>query len=421
MTRRLDVPTDMSRSAPISFGVWAVAEWGAEIAMNAPTTSCPNCGGIPASTRVTPEGTTWAICSRCAFNYPMSATPSGPGAFGAPAYGPSPGGPGGFGAPAQGAFGAPAQGAFGAPAQGAFGAPAQGAFGAPAQGAFGAPSPGAFGAPSQGTFNPPSQGAFGAPAQGGFGAPAQPGFGAPAQGGFGAPAQGGFGVPVYPTPAAPPARSRPRGLMAFGCMPFLTMLPMIFLFSPRACSSMDDSHQVALDALRNCPRAHAALGDDIDAAWFGLHTGESSTGGGFGNASWSFAVTGSRGRGDFWYNAQMQGGEWRIVNASLEVDGETIQVPGGCGQLAVPAAPAAPIAAPSTSPAAPSAGPCDRMQACCDVAGSEQVLEGLCRSVSLVRTTPNADTTCQQLYDSAGRLLGATGRPIPAPCQPASP
>ena len=246
-------------------------------------------------------------------------------------------------------------------------------------------------------------------------------------GGFGAAAPSGPApLPVQPAAAMPayppitPQRSRSGLLRLLFMGPTIllsTLLPMVFIFCPRACSSIDDSHQVALDELRRCPRAQAILGDGIDAAWVGMHTGESSSGGSYGSAQWSFAVEGASARGTYSYTAVQRGGPWELTSATLVAGGQTVQVPGGCGGSAAPTTPGT-SPPPSNAPPASTAGACDRFARCCATpAGSTERLRGMCSTLPLLRTTANAEQSCQQMIGSAAFLLSTDGQAVPPECR----
>lgn len=206
-------------------------------------------------------------------------------------------------------------------------------------------------------------------------------------------------------------------------LPFVIALPLVF--SPRVCAEIDGSHQAALDTLRSCPRAQQLLGNDIEAAWVGTHCGESSEGGGSGSSHWSFTVTGSQSQGTYEFTAFKSGGQWSVSTATLWVDDQTVQVPGGCGVAqpfptapvpnvppgtptpGVPTSPAPPIS--PTPPTQAGGGECARMDACCAAAGSNQHVRGMCQSLPAVRMSPNAEQTCGQLRQAAVQVLAATG------------
>lgn len=236
----------------------------------------------------------------------------------------------------------------------------------------------------------------------------------------------------------PSAGAAPRGFVAapkppssglgrkgcFGC--FMVgpgslglFIPMAVLFCPKTCATIDESHRVAMEELKGCARAREVLGEDLDAAWIGTSSGESSSGANSGSARWSLTVEGSRGRGDYSFSAIKDVHGWHVTSATLIANGETIHIPHGCGLLQ-PAEETPPWASSTASPSAavPSvAGACDRLDRCCDVAGHGQAMEAICRSAPLVRGQPNGDQTCSQLLGSANQLLSLTGT-APPECQP---
>jgi hypothetical protein len=225
-------------------------------------------------------------------------------------------------------------------------------------------------------------------------------------------------MPVYP-PIKRRSRSPLRLLFMGPTILLSTLLPMVFIFCPRACSSIDDSHQVALDELRRCPRAHVLLGRDIDAAWVGMHTGESSSGGSYGSAQWSFAVEGSSGRGTYSYSAVQRGGPWELMSATLVAGGQTVQVPGGCGAApeVIAPAPLGTSSSPGTRPPSTD-GACDRLARCCATpAGTTENLRAVCTTVPLLRTTANGEQSCQQIFGSAAFLLSSDGQALPPECR----
>ena len=105
---------------------------------------------------------------------------------------------------------------------------------------------------------------------------------------------------------------------------------MSFL-SPHACAG---SRGDVLKAINTCPAAVAALGDDIDQTFLGFACVPSSESSGNCAAdSWSgyenatMRVEGSRASGQLDFSASMRGcGNWSLVSATVEVDGETLAV-----------------------------------------------------------------------------------------------
>ena len=236
--------------------------------------------------------------------------------------------------------------------------------------------------------------------------------------------------------AAPKPPSRGVGKKGcFGCLMFGPgslglFIPMAVLFCPKMCATLDESHRVAMEELKGCARAREVLGEDLDAAWVGTSSGESSSGVNSGSASWSLTVSGSRGRGDYSFSAQKDVNGWHVTSATLIANGETISIPHGCGGTAGVGTGfggggdvgvggfGGGVPPPTTGGTSPSvAGACDRLDRCCDVAGHGQAMEAICRSAPLVRGQPNGDQTCSQLLDSANQLLSLAGTPPPE-CRP---
>jgi hypothetical protein len=81
-----------------------------------------------------------------------------------------------------------------------------------------------------------------------------------------------------------------------------------------------------LRAIEACPAAAAALGPPISRSYLGWSCGNAETEGSFGNASWTFPVTGSNGSGSVDVVAEMRGGPWRILSATVETSSGTWEV-----------------------------------------------------------------------------------------------
>jgi len=82
----------------------------------------------------------------------------------------------------------------------------------------------------------------------------------------------------------------------------------------------------ALETVRACHRAQAALGDDIGPALTGCTSGKSRYDGSTGSASWNTTIEGSKGKGSLSWSARKDDGKWRIVRASLTVSGSSLDV-----------------------------------------------------------------------------------------------
>jgi len=117
--------------------------------------------------------------------------------------------------------------------------------------------------------------------------------------------------------------------LAIGCTSFA---PMLIFFVPMIAPSvflsscgMDSVEAEVIRAIEGCPAAVAALGQDVAPAP-GMSCGNMETGGGSGYANWSFAVSGNRGRGSVSFYAVETGGTWRLQQASLEADGQDMDL-----------------------------------------------------------------------------------------------
>jgi len=146
------------------------------------------------------------------------------------------------------------------------------------------------------------------------------------------------------------------GLMA-GCASLLPMGGMLIFFVPmiapalflESCGLGPVEEQI-MASIEACPAATAALGANVSPAP-GWSCGNLETGGGNGHANWSFAVSGSDGRGSVSFNAVEQFGTWHLGLAVLEVGDETIDLltcggGHGIGQpVFVPPVPGAPVGA----------------------------------------------------------------------------
>jgi len=109
-------------------------------------------------------------------------------------------------------------------------------------------------------------------------------------------------------------------------VPFVVLLVLaVFAASPflATCGGHDE---VLTAAVRRCPRAIELLGDDAHPARLGMACGSTKTSGDSGTASWRMPYTGSRGRGTISFASYKNGGDWQIDRASLEIDGEEIDI-----------------------------------------------------------------------------------------------
>jgi hypothetical protein len=223
-----------------------------------------------------------------------------------------------------------------------------------------------------------------------------------------------------------------------GTLVVILLVALPIVFSPVVCAGMGSCmgyHGPAMERLRACPAASQALGQPIRASYVGFSCGNAETSGSSGNASWRMPVTGSRASGVYEFNAVLSGGRWTITSGQVTVDGFTIDlancgaapvVPQGLpfgfppGTVITPPQPGVPVAPQPGVPVAPlpgmTGGACERMAACCQVAGADQTMQGLCRSYEQVRMTPVAEQTCGQLLQASRQVLQARGGSVPAAC-----
>lgn len=77
-------------------------------------------------------------------------------------------------------------------------------------------------------------------------------------------------------------------------------------------------YQMALREAQNDEQLQARLGEPIvEASWFPM--GNISRGGGRGNASLSFDVSGPEGRATIYVDAQFEAGQWRLTRLDADV------------------------------------------------------------------------------------------------------
>lgn len=216
--------------------------------------------------------------------------------------------------------------------------------------------------------------------------------------------------------------------------PFV-LLPLGILFSPligQGIGSAMGYQGEVMRRLETCPAAVAVLGDDVRPAVVGWSCGNAESSGAMGHASWTLPVRGSRGSGTYQFAVDRHGGPWNVLAATLTANGQTIDV-GSCAAPPVvptmPAMPAPGLGGPAVAPTpgvpAPTPGPgaalaggaCDRLAACCAVAGSNPHVGGLCSTLPQVRSTPVAEQVCGQQLGAARQVLQATTGSVPPDCQ----
>jgi hypothetical protein len=139
-----------------------------------------------------------------------------------------------------------------------------------------------------------------------------------------------------------------RPLGCTGCLGSLMApllgIPIAVLTIGGIQMSQQGSDEAALAAFSACPTITAALGTPLSEPTLSMGCGESSSGGGHGEAEWTITIVGPKGRASGWYSAEYHGGgPWTVVSA-------TATLPGGQTVSAVPCPAAAPPAAPPASP-----------------------------------------------------------------------
>jgi hypothetical protein len=86
------------------------------------------------------------------------------------------------------------------------------------------------------------------------------------------------------------------------------------------------AYDVAIDRLNNCPAAVDLLGENIGGR-AGISCGSTEThGSGWGHSQWTMPVGGDAASGSFQWAAERHAGQWTILRAVLEVDGQSVDV-----------------------------------------------------------------------------------------------
>jgi hypothetical protein len=108
-------------------------------------------------------------------------------------------------------------------------------------------------------------------------------------------------------------------------------LPAIAMFAGHSSGYQD----FVMGKLQACPHARALLGENVGPSYIGIACGSSESGGGRDFAQWSVPVSGSLGRGTYSYYLDGHGNQWVMESATLEVDGQMVDIatctPGGGG------------------------------------------------------------------------------------------
>lgn len=109
-------------------------------------------------------------------------------------------------------------------------------------------------------------------------------------------------------------------------LPGTVLVVLAVLCGMPFCATCGGHDEAVTAAIRACPRAVELLGEDPGPSRIGLACGSTETSGGFGTASWNLPYSGSRQRGTVSFNAEKRGGDWKVLGATLEVDGEELDV-----------------------------------------------------------------------------------------------
>lgn len=222
----------------------------------------------------------------------------------------------------------------------------------------------------------------------------------------------------------PKGKPKRRGrAKVVGCLFALITLAIIvasLLFSPLVCTgcgSLMGWHQAAMARLRACPTAMVVLGAPVSASSVGFSCGNFETTNGSGSASWRMPVSGSRASGTYHFHAIATNGTWTVRSGRVVVDGRTIDVVNCSGATMVPGGVHMPGGVQVPGGVQRPGGSCDRMAACCQVAGSSGSAQSICGQLQTYRSMPNGDQTCSTALNGLRTLLGATQGSVPPQCQ----
>lgn len=109
-------------------------------------------------------------------------------------------------------------------------------------------------------------------------------------------------------------------------LPVAVVVVVLGLMLTPFCATCGGHDEALTELMRRCKRATDLLGEDLHPARMGLACGSTEVSGDRGNASWSLAYTGEKGRGSVDFSAEKRLDTWKIQYAVLEVDGETIDL-----------------------------------------------------------------------------------------------
>jgi len=105
--------------------------------------------------------------------------------------------------------------------------------------------------------------------------------------------------------------------LGFGALGLLTVVPVLLaIVSPWGCEQFTDAFPIGMEALRACPLAVEALGDDPDKTW-GFSNFEVGSNGETGNAHFTTKVTGGRQVGEYQVFATRTFSKWTLHTATL--------------------------------------------------------------------------------------------------------
>lgn len=169
-------------------------------------------------------------------------------------------------------------------------------------------------------------------------------------GGGGAPPPGGGYRPV---PGRKPASPLRILLSLLGSVVMLPVFALGFAGAP-SCMGFEEP---TLRIIEACPPAAAALGTPVSRSWIGMSCGNAEENGAFGNASWSFPVSGPNGSGSVSVVAMRSGGPWVVRTAMVETSAGTFEAVSCAAGAGVSAAGAAMGGAPPGAPMPPAGLP----------------------------------------------------------------
>ena len=109
-------------------------------------------------------------------------------------------------------------------------------------------------------------------------------------------------------------------------LPVVVVIVLVALCGMPFCATCGGHDEAVTEVVLACPRAVELLGDDAHPAKIGVACGSTEISGSSGDASWTLAYTGERGRGDVAFNAIKRQDMWTVTAATLEVDGEVVDL-----------------------------------------------------------------------------------------------